>query len=689
MDKRNTENRVSKRRAMALVSLLAVVFGVFAVRLFEIQIVEGDEYAAIVNRTTTTELSVSASRGEILDKYYRPLAVNRTSFSILFDYNFFPRGSDEEQRKEQNTIILALTDLLSEAGEEWNDSLPITKTEPYEFEADQEAKVAALKSLLDMADYATAENCMDALVERYKLVNYTAEEQRTAAGVQYEMEIREFSQSNPFTFSADVSRDTMYRIRENSAVYPGVDVQTTPVREYVSGTLAPHLIGTVGPIYDYEYEELQEKGYQLNDILGKSGIEKAMEDALRGTTGTTTLVKNAAGTVIDKIETKAPVPGDTVVLTLDSRLQEAAQKALDEEIQALRQLPETQNGKFANNGHDVRSGAVVVLDVKTGGVLTAATWPTYDLSTYNIDYNTLKDDPEKPLFNRALDGGFAIGSTMKPLVSLAALTEGIITPTQNIFCKKAYDYYDPYIVNCLSYHGNLDVVGALTRSCNYFFFEVGRLMGIEKMNAYASLFGFGQQTGIEVGEYEGVLDGPDYRAGYGQQWLPGLTLQSAIGQGDNLITPIQLAAYTMAIANNGVRYKTHLVHSIRSYDGKETLIEPEVAATVQLSQVAIDTVREGMINVVTNPRGTAHKYFTGIDYTLAAKTGTAQITSSRSDHGTFIAYTPVEKPEIAVAVVMENGTSAGSARVARKVLDAYYNTKTSGSSPVPEGELLP
>ena len=182
-----------------------------------------------------------------------------------------------------------------------------------------------------------------------------------------------------------------------------------------------------------------------------------------------------------------------------------------------------------------------------------------------------------------------------------------------------------------------------------------------------------------------MLDGPDYRATYNQDWLPGLTLQAAIGQGDNLITPIQLAAYAMAIANDGVRYKTHLVHSVRSYDGKETLVEPEIAARVELSQLAIDTVRQGMIDVVES----SNRYFKGINYTVAGKTGTAQITSSRSDHGTFIAYTPVEEPEIAIAVILEDGTSGGSSRVARKVLDAYYSTKTSGSAPTPEGSLLP
>lgn len=687
MIKDNSENKISKRRAFALIALIAFVFGIYAFRLFQIQIVEGDEYKQIANRNTTSTVSIAASRGEILDRNLRPLAINRTSFSVLFDYAFFPRGNEEEQRKQQNDIILSLTDLLSEAGEEWNDNLPISRTEPYTFAEGEETRIAGLKKLLKLADYATAEQCMKALIERYKLENYDAADQRTAAGVQYEMDVRDFTISNPFEFSSDISRDTMYKIRENSQKYTGVDVQTAPVREYVSGTLAPHLIGVVGPIYEDEFKELKEQGYRLNDTLGKSGIEAAMESVLRGKTGTTTVVKNAAGTVIDKRETEAPVPGDSVILTLDSHLQEAAQNALDKKIQELRQLPETENGEFANNGHDVRSGAVVVLDAKNGGVLACATWPTYDLSTYYTNYAELLADPDKPLFNRALNGGFAIGSTMKPLVALAALTEGTITPTDKINCVKEYSYYKPSVY-CMGRHGNIDVVTALKRSCNYFFYDVGRMLGIEPMNAYSTMFGLGQKTGIEVGESAGVMDSPDYRATFGQQWMPGTTIQYAIGQADNLFTPIQLAAYAMALANDGVRYKTHLVHSIRTYDGKETLIEPEIAAEVPLSQLAIDTVRQGMIEVVKT-NGTAASFFNNVTYTLAAKTGTAQITADRSDHGTFIAYAPVEDPEIAISVVMEDGTSHAASAVAREVMDAYFNNKGDGLKPVPDGELLP
>ncbi len=688
MDNNNPLNKINKRRIGVMAGAIALVFVLYGFRLFQIQIVEGDEYAAIAHRHTSVSVSIPASRGEILDRNMRPLAVNRTSFSVVIDRAYFPKGEDVEQRKRQNGVILALTGLLSQAGEEWNDSLPITREAPYAFEEGRDSRVAGLKELLGLAEYATADNCMAALVERYKLENYPAAEQRAAAGVQYEMEIRQFSESNPFTFSSDISRDTMYKIQENNAIFTGVNIQTAPVREYVDGTLAPHLIGTVGPIYAEEYADLKEKGYQMNDLLGKSGIEGAMEDALRGVTGTTTIIKDASGAVQGKQETKAPVPGNTVVLTLDSRLQQVAQEALEEEILALRQLPATDRGGFANNGHDVRSGAVVALDPRDGSVLACASWPGYDLSTYNQDYAALLADPDKPLFNRALSGGFAIGSTMKPLVSLAALTEGIVTPDWTINCKKTYEYYTGFPINCMSRHGPLNIVRALQVSCNYYFYDVGRQTTIDTMARYAAQFGFGQRTGVEVGESPGILDSPEYRRSVGDDWYAADTLQFAIGQARNQITPMQLAAYTMALANDGVRYKTHLVHSVRSYDGKETLVEPEVAAKVELSQTAIDTVRQGMLRVVSD--GTAKRYFSDAPYasTLAAKTGTAQIASNRSDHGTFIAYGPVGNAQIALAVVVEDGTSGASSRVARKVLDAFFAQQSQGIPTVPEGELL-
>lgn len=689
MDKQ-TNDTLSWRRLVALGLVVLFIFGAYAVRLYRIQIVEHDYYHEQAQGGSTLTLPLAASRGEIVDRDLSPLVVNRTAYAVVLDYNYFPAGTGEEARDKQNAIILDLTALLAEAGEDWNDTLPIGPTAPYAFLEERESSIAALKKTLRLADYATADNCMAALIETYHLEHYAPEQQRLLAGVQYEMAVRQFNAFNAYTFSSAISKETSYLISEHTERFPGVDIQTTAVRDYVSGETAAHLIGTVGPMYAEDYAALKDQGYALNDTLGKSGVEAAFESALRGTAGSRVLIKNAAGAVIDSYESAAPTPGDTVVLTLDAALQNAAQQALAKKMEELRQKPATSGGKFLNNGHDVSSGSVVVLDVATGGVLTAASWPGYNLATYMEDYTDLLADPDKPLFNRALYGAFACGSTMKPGVALAALNEGIITPTSTYSCRYAFDRFSAsgLILHCMGRHGNLNVVTALQKSCNIYFYETALALGIEKMNAYSTAFGLGQKTGIEVGESAGVLAGPAHSESVGRVWLPGDTAGAAIGQSDNLFTPLQLATYAMTLANDGVRYKTHLLHSLLSYDGTvaETY-QPQVMATVEVSQEALDTVKKGMVAVGTS--GTASYYFRHAPYTVACKTGTAQVAANKSDHGVFIAYAPAEDPVVAIAVVMENGTSSASTAVARQVLDAYFNAADEGVADTPYEELLP
>lgn len=673
---------VKFRRVLALLLVMVIVLGIYSVRLFQIQIVQGEDYARLANQGYRTTVPIAASRGEIVDRNQLPLVSNRTSYAVVLDYNYFPHGTGEQKRNEQNECLLALTKLLQEQEEEWNDSLPISKEAPYAFDEERANGVARLKEFLRMASYATAEQCLQQMVEKYYLGRYSEEEQRVLAGIHYEMETAGFAAKVPYTFASDVSDTTMYRILEQSSRFPGVDVTTVPVREYVGGTTACHIIGTVGPIYAEEYADLKDKGYSYNDILGKSGIEAAAESYLRGTAGTRVLVKNAAGVVISEEESVAPQPGQTVVLCLDSLVQQAAQRVLASTIEDLRENAKPEKGK------DVKSVSVVLLDVTDGGVLTCASWPDYDLSTYTLNYNELVADPDNPLFNRALNGSFPCGSVFKPGVALGAITDGFIDADEVINCTYTYDYYAPsYTPKCMSRHNRLSVITAIEKSCNYFFYEVGRLMGSSLFN-YLSLYGFGQKTGVEIGESSGVQQTPESLRASGGTWVAGDYLQLAIGQ-RGAYTPIQLAAYTMMIANGGTRYKTHFIHSVRSYDNStETIIPAEVAAKVVWSEEAMSQVREGMIAV--GKTGTAKNAFADAPYTVACKTGTAQTgVAGASDHGTFIAYAPVENPEVAIAVVLENGTSAAAAAVAREVLDAYFEGKSVGEKPTPEGVLIP
>ncbi len=671
-----------KRRAFALVLVLVLVFGGYSIRLFQIQIVDGEEYARAASKEDNITVPIQASRGEIVDRYLTPMAVNRTSFSIVFDSAFFPTSKSTEGQKLQNDIILSLAWLLTSEKCEWIDTLPISKTKPYKF-SENGKSVSALKGKIGMADYSTAEQCMKEMVKRYLLSGYTDEEQRIAAGVRYEMETRQFSITNPYTFSNDVTEDTYNIILENSANYPGVNVQATPVREYVSKRVGAHLLGTVTSIYPGEYAELKSKGYKLNDTIGRSGIEQALESELRGTNGVNTVTKDTGGTVVEKKQTTPPIPGNTVVLTLDYGLQKKSQDEMNKAISELRSRPKN----VKNNGHDVRSGSVVMLDVKSGGVLVSASWPDFDLSTYNKEYGKLINNKDKPLFNRALFGAFACGSTMKPGVALAGITEGLINKgSAPIACRTEYKYYKNLTLYCMGYHGHISVVDAIAKSCNVFFYDLGRRLGIDKMNEYSIHYGLGQKTGIEIGETEGVLAGKAHSKAVGKLWYPADNSTAAIGQSDNLFTPIQLASYAMTLANDGVRYKTHLVKSIRSYDGTEKVVEPEIASKAKLSKEAINAVRDGMVKAAKS--GTASQFATA-KYTVAAKTGTAQLVESRSDHGVFIAYAPAEKPEVAIAVVLENGTSRPTTNLAKAILDYYFASKSEGLAPTPQGVLLP
>ncbi len=683
MLKESGSGGLSFRRAFILLMIIVMVLAIFSVRLFQIQIVQGDEYLKLADESYKTSVSIAASRGEIVDCNQVPLVSNRTSYAVVLDYNYFPHGTSDEQLKQQNDCLVMLVELLQENDEEWADSLPISKKAPYQFEKDRENGIKRLKEQLRMASYATAEQCLVQMIDQYGLTAYDEQMQRILAGIHYEMDTAGFSAKVPYTFANDISSAAMYKVVEKSAQFPGVDITTVPVREYASGTTACHIIGSVGPIYAEEYAELKDKGYSYNDILGKSGIEAAAEDYLRGTSGKRVLTKNSKGVVTSEVEELAPKPGDTVVLALNSKVQDAAQAALAEKIADLRANAAAEKGK------DVKSGSVVVLDVHTGGVITCASWPDYDLSTYSEKYNSLIENPDNPLFNRALYGAFPCGSTFKPGVALAALTDGYITPSQSINCTYTYTYYAStgYAPKCMGYHGHLLVGTALEKSCNCYFYEVGRLMN-NRMFDYLSLYGFGQKTGVEIGESSGVQQTPEYMQSIGGTWVGGDYLQLAIGQRGSY-TPIQLAAYTMMIANGGTRYKTHFIKSIRSYDGStETVVPAEVVAQVEWSDEAMNAVRKGMIAV--GKTGTARASFADAPYTVACKTGTAQTgVKGASDHGTFIAYAPAENPEIAISVVVENGTSAASAAVARKVLDAYFANKDSGETPTQEGVLIP
>lgn len=665
------------RTVIATLLIVTIAF-VYTMRLVKIQLIDGEMYFARGRASSVRTVNAPAVRGEILDRNGVPLVVNRMGCSIIFDAAYFPSRKQQETR---NKVILSLIRIVEEEEESWKDYLPLqisNGTTP-EFFDDRENDVARLKKFLNLNDYATPQNCLDALKEKYKLENYTPVEARNIASVCYGMELGDFSVSLPYTFAEDVSEQTVLRVKENSNTLSGVDVEITSYREYTDGTLAPHILGRVGAIDADEYAEKKGDGYLLNDSIGKEGIEFAMESYLKGTRGKKTITTDYEGNTSSEYTVK-PVQGDTVVLTIDAGLQLATQNALEDTIHYIYETNQKDSSRYG----PCQAGAVCVVKVDTGEVLAMATYPSYDISTYNETYAELENADNSPLWNRATMSTYAPGSTFKPGMALAALAEGTITKDTRITCRHDYTYFPSITFSCLGYHGSVNVVDALRVSCNIFFYETGRRLTIEKIDKQFTILGLGQPTNIEIGEKPGNLPTPEE----GKTWNPGDTVQTAIGQFTNAYTPLQMAVYTAAVANGGTRYESHLVKEVKSYDSSEVKLskEPVVLAEGNYSAEDIATVHEGMIQSAN--RGSIAGTFDNIPVTVASKTGTPQ-TGKGVANGAFITFAPAENPEIAIAILLEEaGSGAATARLAEAIYDYYYNG-VSTDKPLEQNTLLP
>ena len=500
---------------------------------------------------------------------------------------------------------------------------------------------------------ATAENCFNAMVEKYKLEGYSADQQRKIMGIRYGMDIADFSISYPYTFAEDIPTELMRKISESGFLLSGVSVEVVPFREYTDTSLAVNLIGTVGPIFAEDWEAYKEKGYSYNDKVGKSGIEKWGEEYLRGTDGEITYRIDTSGNIISSEITKEPIAGKTVMLTLDKKIQRSAQDSIERTVK-----------KLQSEGGTATAGAAVAVHIDSGKVICAANYPTYDSATIGKDYDTLVKDPAKPLTDRAFQGVYPIGSTIKPIVSIAALENGLYHQGETIRCVKKYDYFSDYKPSCMGYHGNIGLKNALAKSCNYFFFELGRRLGATKLTDYYKQFGLGVATGVEVNDAKGILLEPKSDGS-------GDTLQIAIGQ-LNAFTPLQLANYTATLANGGTHYRASLISKIVSYDISTVYdeSEPEVKNTVSVKDSTLAAVKEGMLSVTED--GTGRAALGNYPIKVGGKTGTAQV-EGKADHSVFVAFAPFDNPEIAISVVLEHGSSGFSAgSIVRDILDAYF-----------------
>lgn len=673
-------------RYVFCVVLLIAVFGAYVLRLYDWQIVNGDTWLTTADNSTQSTVKMTAARGEILDVNGEPLAVNRTGYAIVLDWAYMRLDTMAETVKQENETIHQIITLLDEHGEEWTDVLPIVwENGAYAFTPDSDKEIETLKGrdYADVNSYASADLCMESLIEKYSVEGYTPEETRDIVSVRYNMTKNQFGISNPYTMADDVSLEIVTILSENTQKLPGVSIEVTTAREYQNTSLIPHIVGRLGKFSSMEdwQNNYQEKGYAFDDSIGISGIESAFEDLLRGKDGEKVVEITSMGSLASETVTQAPEAGDTIYLTIDKRIQEVVNASLAENITATRENGEYLNSinkdnRSQDHGEDCYAGGAVVMDVKTGAILAAGTYPTYDLILAQEDaayYSSLANDTlGTPLVNKAFIGTFSPGSCFKPAVACAALEEGVITNSTVIHCGHYYTRFTNGSTTgaptCLGWHGDVSLRSALAGSCNIFFFETGYQLGITAMNLYCQRFGLGVKTGIEIGESAGVLAGPGSR----DVWYQGETLNAAIGQSDNAFTPLQLCTYAATLANNGNRPRATLVSKITDYT-RETVKEEialEIVENVGVSQENLDDVKEGMKAVITEggARSTLGKY----PIEIAGKTGTAQRTSG-SDNVTFIGYAPADDPQIAFSVVLDHGsTGTYCQNVVRDILDAYF-----------------
>lgn len=643
--------------------LVVVIILGFFLRLVQFQIVDGQKYSSIAERSLSYRTTMEATRGEILDRNGNPIATSRMSFNIEFNRAFLPKNKDNE-------TILKVSEILLQKNIPWNDSLFINyQNNEWSFIEDKTEEIAKLKKDLKLNGYATAENVMFNLIEKYELQNYNKKEQRIIAGVKHQMNLQSFSNATPYIFANDIPLDIVTIIKENSLDLRGVDINVTPVREYVDQSLAPHIIGVTGPITAEDYKKLKESGYSYNDIVGQSGIEKLYESTLRGTDGIREVVRNENGDIVDIATTKEPIPGKNVSLTIDINLQKTTQNLLQQYIKKFN--TERKEG----DGKDADSGAAVVVNVKTGEVLAMASYPSYNIDTYKDSYSSLLNDPTKPLFNRALQGIYNPGSIYKPIMGIVGSEAGFIDENYTVNCTQVYNRFSDYKPRCLGHHGKINLYNAMAVSCNIYFYEVGYLAGIDKINEISKDLGAGSRTGIELSENEGQIASPELRKQKGGIWQQGDIVQAAIGQSDTMITPLQMAVYTAAIANNGVRNKVTIIKDVKDYNGNviEPQKEPSVMNSRQYNQKSFDLVKHSMLTNTIS--GSGRVAFRNFPFNVGTKTGTPQ-SPTGSNNGSFVAFGPYEEPEIAVAAIIEHaGEGYYIAPMVRDIFDAYFNGK--------------
>lgn len=643
---------------------------------------------------------IQAVRGEIYDRNGNKLIYNTYSYDLVFDYDAMAAT-----QLDRNYAILSIcgalkdtgnTDKMSESSFPFEGVYPnytysegakdtgsniyyrllkrIARNE-LEDEGDRsktELDVAYLESLYAAHPeyFPTERELVEHYLEKYKLNSkdekgaalFTDAQIDTALRMRYDMEVWDFSIYNRYVVAKDIDLSAIAYIKELSV--SGADFVVETARVYAYPGYASHILGRVGQIPAEEWESYEKLGYEMNAIVGISGCEKAFEEYLRGRDGVRVVVEDKDGRIIDSYVEKEPVAGRDVYLTIDIDVQMAAEKGLEANVESI---------------EGSEAGALTAVDPNNGEILALASYPTYDLSTYNERYDEITSNPANPLYNRALDGLYAPGSTFKLGMVAAGISHGTFTDATRVDCTGIYTYYGDYRPKCWIYpgeHGRLNAAGALCVSCNCYFYELGRLMGIEAMNSYCRSYGLGEYTGIELPEKKGILAGPEYREQNGlEMWTPGNTISAAIGQSDNNFTPLQIASYVATVLNGGERYAAHLLREVREFGSGERVYynDGEILSRAKLSGTAVSAVKEGMRQMVESSYTVSHN-MRNVPVTVGGKTGTAELGGSTTENGLFVCAAPYNDPEIVVSAVIEHaGGGSYASYAAAKVLEEYYD----------------
>ena len=474
---------------------------------------------------------------------------------------------------------------------------------------------------------------------------------------------------NPIRIKTDVTPDIVSIIEEQKSQYPGVVIEVTPIRDYILKQEGAHTFGYVSEINDTELEKMKDEGYKSGDIIGKFGIEKIYDKELRGENGGQQVEVDVSGKPVQILGRKEPVPGDDLELTIDIKLQQAAEKAVDEQL--------TQIGAHA--------AAAVVMNPQTGEILAMVSRPAFDPNLFahgisSKDWNQLNNNPYHPMDNKTITGEYPPGSTFKIVTGTAALTEGVVTPDEQIF-DSGHHWIIPKGNADGEALGWLNFRSALAHSDNVYFYEMGNRLGIDRLEKYARMFGLGAKTGIDL-QYEasGHFANRRYKEKNFDdgEWYLSETFDAAIGQGFNLVTPLQAAMVMGEIAADGKRYKPHVVNRIIAPDGSVVKdFQPELLSQLDVPEEDIKLVQDGLHDVTKY--GTAASSFRGFTVDIAGKTGTAENSQGR-DHGWFVAYGPFDNPNVVVAVIVENGGygSQSAVPIGRKILEAAFGLNQDG-----------